>query len=449
MTVAPRRLLCLYPWMELGGADKFNLDMLAQLTARGWAATVVTTLPSAQPWRPAFARYCEEIHDLGAAADPRELPARLLSVLRGRSFDCVLISHCRFGYRLLPYMRAHAPRPAYVDYCHIVEGDGNHVRLSLEHAAWLDLQIVSSQQVRRWMGERGGDLGRVEVCTTNVDTALWSPERYRRAELRAELDIAPDAPVVLYAARLERQKQPLLAFEVMRALARRAPEAVFLVAGAGKFAGYLRGAARLHGLERRVRLLGPVGNERVRELLAASDILFLPSEAEGISLAIYEAMAMGVVPVSAAVGGQAELVTPDCGVLVERGPGERGRYTAALLGLLRDPARLRALGAAARARVAAHFPLDAMGARMDALLARACDLSARRPRPPVAPAEALDSARRAVATVGAEWAAYRPSQAPAPLSARIKRGAWDALSGPGWWLLPLSERLRSLRAGES
>ena len=46
MTAEPRRLLCLYPWMELGGADKFNLDMLAQLTARGWAATVVTTLPS-------------------------------------------------------------------------------------------------------------------------------------------------------------------------------------------------------------------------------------------------------------------------------------------------------------------------------------------------------------------------------------------------------------------
>lgn len=443
MTSNPHRLLCLYPWMELGGSDKFNLDLLAQLSARGWRISVATTTPSRHPWRAAFARHCEAIHDLGNGRDPAELPARLLAILRGQPFDCVLISHCSVGYRLLPYMQAHAPRPAYLDYCHIVEGDGHHVRASLEHSTWLDRQIVSSHQVREWMLARGGDPQRIAVCTTNVDTRLWDPARYDRAALRAELGIAPAAPVVLYAARLERQKQPMLAFQVMRALARRLPETVFLVAGDGRFAGYLRGATRLHHLERQIRLLGPVDNQRVRELLAASDILFLPSEMEGISLAVYEAMAMGVAPVSAAVGGQAELVTPECGVLVERGPGERERYIAALLELLRDPQRLRALGAGARARVAAEFPLDAMGQRMDALLTQASQHQAAHSRPPVGQDAALASARAAVATARAEWAVYTPAQRRAPLPVRLKRRAWQALNGPAWWLLPLSERARS------
>jgi GT2 family glycosyltransferase len=39
------RLLMLVPWLTLGGADKFNLDVVAQLTQRGWEITIATTLP--------------------------------------------------------------------------------------------------------------------------------------------------------------------------------------------------------------------------------------------------------------------------------------------------------------------------------------------------------------------------------------------------------------------
>ena len=66
-------------------------------------------------------------------------------------------------------------------------------------------------------------------------------------------------------------------------------------------------------------MLGGVPNEKMRDLLAAADIFFLPSRWEGIALAIYEAMSMGVAVVGAIVGGQAELVTPECGVLIPRG----------------------------------------------------------------------------------------------------------------------------------
>lgn len=438
-----RSLLCIYPWLELGGADKFNRDMLACLRERGWRATLVTTLPASNRWRAAFEPLCSEIIDL-TSYTPEECPARLLQVAAARSFDVVLVSNSAAGYALLPYLRAHLPQPAFVDYCHMEEpswNNGGYPRMSLDAGPYLDLRIVSSQHLRRWMLARGGPAERIAVCTTNIDTAAWDPAHYDRTALRGELGVAPGAPVVLYAARLERQKQPLLAAEVMRAVARQVPEAIFLVAGDGRFAGFLRGFVRHHRLGRNVRLLGALSNQRVRELLAASDLFFLPSQMEGISLAIYEAMAMGVATLSAAVGGQAELVTPPCGVLVRRGPDEHAAYAQAMVELLADQPRLRRMGQAARRRVAEHFPIERMGARIDELLSRAIDLHRATPGRPVDAATALAAARQAI-TVARAGQEHQMLGSRGVLRQAARAAYWRAIDGPGWWLAPLVESRR-------
>jgi hypothetical protein len=180
----------------------------------------------------------------------------------------------------------------------------------------------------------------------------------------------------------------------------------------------------------------------MRELLAASDVLFLPSEMEGVSMAIYEAMATGVVPLAANVGGQAELVTPECGVLVARGPDERADYERALLRLLNNPASLRRMAAAARARVERHFPLHEMGERMAALLREAHAAHASSPPAPPTPAEALESARDAIAAARLDLAEGQPSSGLRP---RLRSTYWRLVEGGAWQLVPLAERLRALR----
>jgi hypothetical protein len=104
----------------------------------------------------------------------------------------------------------------------------------------------------------------------------------------------------------------------------------------------------------------------MRALTATADIALLPSAREGIALVLYEAMAMKTTPVAAAVGGQGELITADCGYLIEQGPDEVERYVAALVELLSNPERRRVMGEACRARVVARFDLAVMGAAMDA-----------------------------------------------------------------------------------
>ena len=433
-------ILLLLPHLALGGADKFNLDILGQLAKRGWRATVVTTRPGDHPWRAAFAAVCPDIVDL-TEWPAAELPARLVLLAWQHGSRVVLISNAEFGYAALAYLRAHLPGVAIADYCHMEEPTigGGYPAMSVGATALLDLQVVSSQHLRTWMIERGGDPQQIAICTTNIDATEWNPAHYHRATLRAALNIAPNAPVVLYAGRLARQKQPLLALDVMRAVLQQCPDVVFLIAGDGQFAPYVRGFIRAHRLERSIRMLGAQQNTRVRELLAASDILFLPSQMEGIALAIYEAMAMGVVPVSADVGGQRELVTPEVGVLIERGPHEHADYTTALLQLIEHPDILRERGAAARQRIATRFTLEQMGERMTALLALAHQRHAADPRP-VDAAAALTSARAAIAA--AEASATEQSTLDSPLRRWLREQYWQVVEHKASWLVPLVETLR-------
>ncbi len=440
MTKQPT-ICCLFPWMKLGGADKFNLDMIGQLIQRGWRVSIMTTLPAQNAWKPAFAARCDDLVDIGALP-AKQQPRALLHALLERQPDVVLISHSELGYAMLPLIRVQLPRAVCVDYCHIVEADvPGYPAMSVQQRRFLDLHIVSSEYVRGWMLTHGAEANRIRVCTTNIDTEEWSAARYDRACIRANLNIEPDAPVVLYAGRLERQKQPILATHVLRDLITAARATQVLVAGEGKFGTYMRGALRRWGLERHVHMLGAVSNERVRELLAASDIFFLPSEMEGISLAIYEAMAMGVVPVSTAVGGQAELVTPDCGVLVQRGPNEQADYTAALLRLIREPHTLRTMGERARQRVQQHFTLSAMGECMHAALYDARYLSSIQSRSRVTAAD-MEEALVALERVAQRDAEIYHAKMQASGGTHMRNLYWQIFAERAWWLLPYAEQMR-------
>jgi glycosyltransferase involved in cell wall biosynthesis len=268
--------------------------------------------------------------------------------------------------------------------------------MALEHGELVDLHIVASHHLRRWMIERGAEPGRVAVSTINVDTQRFAPDPELRARARAELGAPDDQPVVLFAARLSGEKRASLAAEVLLRLRDEGHPFLALFAGGGEDMPWLRLFVARHRLHTHIRLLGPVPNARVRELLAAADVFFLPSAREGISLAIYEALAMGVAPLAADVGGQRELVTPECGILVPPEGDQAAAYTDALRRLLLDPELRREMGRAGRTRVEAHFALPAMVERTIELLDHAAALVREDPRPPVGRGAGLAAATLAI-----------------------------------------------------
>ena len=382
-----RRLLMVLPWLTLGGADKFTLNLANQLAPSRWDITIVTTLSGDDSLLSSFAERTSDIFQLGHFVRLPEYPRFLKYIINSRQSDIVLISNSEAGYRLLPYLRAHCPNTAFVDLCHAEDQtwkNGGYPRMSVEHGELLDLDIVASDHLREWMIAAGGDSGRITVSHANVDPDHWRPDARIRKRVRGELQLDESTGVILYAGRVYGPKQPHVFAKTIRRLSRTDVAFEALVAGEGPDLRWLRSFVKRHGLAGRTHFLGVVSEERMREVMATVDVFFLPSRWEGIALSIYEAMASGLPVVAADVGGQRELVSPACGILVPRSDPntESRRYAEALGMLLSDAARRKAMGEAARARVSEHFRLDQMSERMVALLERAIELHERQPRRP-------------------------------------------------------------------
>ena len=174
------------------------------------------------------------------------------------------------------------------------------------------------------------------------------------AAVRRELGIAGPAapPVVLAAGRLAAQKDfgtLLLAAARWR---RRDPVPLLVIAGDGPQAAALRGQAAADGVA--ARFLGY--RQDVPALLAAADVVVVPSRWEGQPLIVQEALRAGRPLVASQVGGVPELTGGDGAVLVP--PRDPAALAAAVTRLLDDPAAAAAQAAAARAR-AAQLPAAA------------------------------------------------------------------------------------------
>jgi glycosyltransferase involved in cell wall biosynthesis len=187
-----------------------------------------------------------------------------------------------------------------------------------------------------------------------------------RIDLRSRLGIGAGVPLVGSIARLVPQKAPLDLVAAAAAVRAEVPEARFVLVGDGALAGEVDAAVRTAGLEgvlQRIPVLpGAAG------LLADLDVFLLTSRFEGGPYAPLEAMREGAAVVLTDVVGSRDAVEDGrTGLLVP--PGEPAAAAAAVVGLLRDPARRASLISAARERVAQRFDVRAMGAAHDALYA--------------------------------------------------------------------------------
>ncbi|HEX5226638.1 MAG TPA: glycosyltransferase family 4 protein [Bryobacteraceae bacterium] len=379
-----RRLLLLAPFLEIGGADKFNLDLIEVLQRdHSYEVAVVATLSSPHRWRERFEALTPDVFTLHTFLPVEHYGRFLQHLIAARKPDTVLIAGCRAGYELLPALRT-AGGPSFIDYLHIEDPDPRgYPQLSLKYARFLDATIVSSEYLRARQIAAGGDPTRIHVATTNIDPQVWDRSRFQQT--------ARKAPVIACVGRITKQKQPDVMAVVLKTLRDRGVEFTCLVAGDGDRGRWLAAFVAKQGLTQ-VKLLGAQSSEQVQEILASSDIFFLPSESEGIALALFEAMSMGVVPVAARVGGQAELVTEDCGVLVQPGADQVKEYADELERLLRDSALRASMAVRARGRICEHFALDAMGGRMADLFEIAA--TGKRFDPAIAPPPENESPKR-------------------------------------------------------
>jgi glycosyltransferase involved in cell wall biosynthesis len=204
--------------------------------------------------------------------------------------------------------------------------------------------VVSDEveQVLRAKGFRGG----IQQLHHSYDPELFKARQPSEKErLRQEFGIPRDAVVIGYFGRLTAEKGLLDLTEALRLLAQESdlPPWFFCCVGNGPAE-----AATKQALESlpsaRYRMLGALSHDKVGSLLAAVDVLVLPSRTtprwkEQFGRILIEAMACGAAVVGSDSGEIPHLITRSGGGLVFR-EGRADELAAGLARLLRDPALL-------------------------------------------------------------------------------------------------------------
>lgn len=184
--------------------------------------------------------------------------------------------------------------------------------------------------------------------------------------LRSEAGLREGERLIVFAGRMERQKNVETLLKAFAGVLARGARARLLLLGDGSLlADHRRLAASLR-LEGAVRFAGRADD--IGAWLRAADLFVLPARAEGMSNALLEAMAHGVPQVVSKVSGNTDLVI-DGRTGWHYAPPEDARALADVLdrALACPPERLAAMGEASRRRVREAFSIDTVAARYAAL----------------------------------------------------------------------------------
>jgi phosphatidyl-myo-inositol dimannoside synthase len=236
----------------------------------------------------------------------------------------------------------------------------------------LDVLTYISDYTRSRLEPALGHRTRLAQLSPGVDVDRFTPDA-DGASVRERHGLGEDPVVVCVSRLVPRKGQDVLLAGWPRVLARH-PGARLLLVGGGPAEASLRRAVDRLGVAGSVVLTGPVAPDALPAYYAAGEVFAMPCrtrraglDVEGLGMVFLEAAACGRPVVAGTSGGAPEAVQDGVtGHVVE--PRSADAVADAIAGLLDDPARARAMGAAGRAWVEQRWSWTTIAATFADLL---------------------------------------------------------------------------------
>jgi len=202
------------------------------------------------------------------------------------------------------------------------------------------------------------DPKKLVLIYNGVDHSNFDVPREVRVELRKKTGFTHSHKVVTVVANLIPYKGHAELLDAAAAVLDQIPSSRFWLVGRDRgIEKYLKQKARELGILNRVIFAGERSD--IPNILAASDILVLPSHEEGFSNVILEAMAAGLPLVATRVGGAQEAVLDGVtGWLVQ--PNRPKELATKIVDLLNNPKRSKEWGERGKERVKKEFGIEKM-----------------------------------------------------------------------------------------
>jgi glycosyltransferase involved in cell wall biosynthesis len=352
-----KRILYLFVTMPVGGAEMLCFEFLKGLDRSRFEA-VTCCIDGKGSLGLEIERAGFDVVSLGRMKSRRFEPGTVAAVSRLLKWRQIDIIHTNMYHASL-YGRLGAvllgrERPRIVTAVHSLYTERKRHRLFVNRVLnrFTDRIIAVSQAVK-------DDVVRYEKVSPDMVAVLPLGADFERLDVgltaeaaKRRLGLSPSDQVLGTVGRLVEAKGHRYMLQALALLLERGLSFKLLIAGGGRLVEDLRRQAAETGIQDHVLLVGE--RRDIPEIYRAMDLYVMASVSEAASIALLEAMAVGLPCVVTAVGGMMDLVDGGrCARVIP--PADAAALADAIESLHRSPAEGSALGQAARKRARENF----------------------------------------------------------------------------------------------
>lgn len=222
--------------------------------------------------------------------------------------------------------------------------------------------VISNFQKRKLEEKWKLDLSKTATVYNAIDLVSFRPV-VDPGEIKRQLGIDRNSPVVGVVARLVRQKGIDHFLEIARIVVEKEAAVRFVIVGDGKMRRQLEEKSDILELGDRVRFTG--ARRDVANMISIFDIFCLTSNWEPFGITLVEAMSVGIPIVAFRVGGVPEVVSEKCGTLVE--PKNYGEMAEAINRLIQNKKKRAIMGREGINRVQRMFDIRKIAEQIDGI----------------------------------------------------------------------------------
>jgi len=301
MNTRPIRVLHIVGFMGYGGIETWLMHVWRHIDRAKFQFDFCYTGPTPGAYAP-------EIESLGGRmvacplkkSDPIGFARRFRALLREGGYDIVHSHVHHFSGFVLRLARREAV-PVRIAHCHNTrDGKGSAPSRILYHALmkhWIRKYAThglaaSAAAAEALFGPQWQSDSRFRVLHCGIDVEPFR-QNVSRAEVRRELGIPEEAPVVGHVGRFMPQKNHAFLLEVAAEVIKLHPDVRFLLVGDGPLRPRMEAKAHNLGIEKKVIFAG-ARSDVPRLMLGAMDVFLLPSAWEGLPIVLMEAQAAGL-----------------------------------------------------------------------------------------------------------------------------------------------------------